>query len=226
MSNEARESAADRNAFQPDHDEWRIEVSSNNRPAQVIIIRHGEKVGDPKKDNDGGRHLSIRGSARAAGLPSLFVAALPQPSCKLSHKDEEFIGAYRPIPTKGNTPRFPTPSCLFATQTSKDSNRPIETVTPLATALGIHIDDDYADDDKDINTMTNAILTESAFAGKTVLVCWHHGNIPNIAKALGISKPPKWDGKVFDRVWQITFPKGKAMLQDSPQMLLYGDSAK
>jgi hypothetical protein len=183
-------------------------------------------VGDPKKDNDGGRHLSIRGSARAAGLPALFVAALPQSSCKLIHRGEEFIGAYRQIPIKGNAPRFATPGFIFATQVSKDSNRPIETVTPLATALGIHIDDDYADDDKDIETLANAILTESAFAGKTVLICWHHGNIPNIAKALGISKPPKWDGKVFDRVWQITFPKGKAMLQDSPQMLLYGDSAK
>jgi hypothetical protein len=201
-------------------------VSSNNRPAQVLIIRHGEKVGNPKKDNDGGRHLSILGSARAGGLPSLFVPALPQSSCKLIHQGEEFIGAYRQIPIKGNAPQFATPGFIFATQTSKNSNRPIETVTPLATALGIHIDDDYADDDKDIKTMSNAILTESAFAGKTVLVCWHHGNIPEIAKVLGISKPPKWDGKVFDRVWQITFPKGKATLQDSPQMLLYGDSAK
>jgi hypothetical protein len=43
---------------------------------------------------------------------------------------------------------------------------------------------------------------------------------------LGIAKPPKWDGKVFDRVWQITFPKGKATLADLPQMLLYGDAAK
>jgi hypothetical protein len=43
---------------------------------------------------------------------------------------------------------------------------------------------------------------------------------------LGIAKLPKWDGKVFDRVWQITFPKGKATLADSPQMLLYDDGAK
>jgi hypothetical protein len=25
-------------------------------PKQVLIIRHGEKVGDPKKDDDGGKH--------------------------------------------------------------------------------------------------------------------------------------------------------------------------
>jgi hypothetical protein len=38
-------------------------------PKQVLIIRHGEKCGDPKKDDDG--NLSVRGSARAAALPSL-----------------------------------------------------------------------------------------------------------------------------------------------------------
>jgi len=58
------------------------------------------------------------------------------------------------------------------------------------------------------------------------LICWHHGKIPDLAKALGVKRPPKWDGKVFDRVWQITYPKGKASLEDLPQMLLYGDSKK
>jgi hypothetical protein len=57
-----------------------------------------------------------------------------------------------------------------------------------------------------------------------VLICWHHGKIPDLAKALGVFNPPKWDGKVFDRVWQITYTKGKASLADLPQMLLYGDS--
>ena len=205
-------------------------MSTINRPSQIFIIRHGEKIGDPKKDNDGGRHLSIRGSARAAGLPSLFAPALPQLSCKLRHHhyegEEEFIGVYRQIPLKGTAPRFTAPDFIFATQMSKHSNRPIETVTPLAAALDQHIDDDYADDDKDIKKMVSAILNEQAFVGKVVLVCWHHGTIPDIAKGLGIAKPPKWDGKVFDRIWQITFPKGKATLTDSAQMLLYGDSAK
>jgi len=100
----------------------------------------------------------------------------------------------------------------------------IETVTPLAAALALHINNGFADNDADINEMATAILNEHAFAGKVVLVCWHHGKIPPLAKALGLARPPKWDGKIFDRVWQITFPKGKATLSDLPQMLLYGDS--
>jgi hypothetical protein len=201
-------------------------MSTNTSPGQVLIIRHGEKVGDPKKDDDGGRHLSIQGSARAAALPELFVPVEPQLSCALHNKAEEFHGSYRQIPIKGKASRFSTPNYIFATQRSKHSKRPIETVTPLATALNLPINEEYGDNAADIKTMTDAILNELAFAGKIVLICWHHGKIPEIAKALGISKPPKWDGKVFDRVWQIKFSKGKAALQDLPQMLLFGDSAK
>ena len=197
---------------------------SNSVPSQVLIIRHGEKVGNPKKEDDGGRHLSIQGSARAAGLPSLFVPAMPQSSCKLQGKSPKFSGDYRPIPIKGTAPRFPTPNFIFATEPSKHSNRPVETVTPSAIALNLFINDRFENTDVDIKKMTNAVLNDPAFTGKIVLICWHHGQIPDVAKALGVAKPPKWDGKVFDRVWQITFPKGKAALADLQQMLLYGDS--
>ena len=201
-------------------------MSTTSGPKQVLIIRHGEKVGDPKKDNDGGRNLSVRGSARAAALPALFVPAMPQSACRLHQETGEFIGSYQQIPLKGSAPKFATPNFIFATERSKHSKRPITTVTPLSTALALPINDRFADNDAEIEKMTDAILHDVTFAGKIVLICWHHGKIPDVAKALGIPKPPKWDGKVFDRVWQITFPKGKATLTDLPQMLLYGDSGK
>lgn len=195
-------------------------------PSSVLIIRHGEKVGDPKKDNDGGNDLSIQGSGRATALPSLFVPAEPQLACEFDFDPPSFAGSYEKIPLKGSRPRFPTPNFIFATQQSKNSKRPIETVAPLAIALGLPIDDGFKDKNEDIKKMTLAILNDFSFAGKVVLICWHHGKIPDIAKALGISRPPKWDGKVFDRVWQITYPKSKASLEDLPQRLLYGDSKK
>src|SRR6266851_6948263 len=124
-------------------------------PSQVLIIRHGEKVGDPKKDDDGGRHLSIRGSARAAALPSLFVPVQPQLSCRVHHGTEEFTCNYPPVPLKGTAPRFTGPNHIFATQASKHSKRPIETVTPLATALKVPLNDGFADNEASIKKMTN-----------------------------------------------------------------------
>ena len=197
-------------------------MATNTQPGQVLIIRHGEKIGDPKKDNGGGRHLSVQGSARAAALPSLFGPTQSQLSCKLDPKVQNFIGSYQQIPLKGSAARFSTPNYILATQISKNSKRPIETVTPLATALNLPLNDGFADNDAAIQKMVNAVLND--YPGSVILICWHHGKIPDIAKALGVSKPPKWNGKVFDRVWQITYSKGKAALKDLPQMLLFGDS--
>src|SRR5271163_2239302 len=50
----------------------------------------------------------------------------------------------------GVRPDLPTPQVLFATHISAHSNRPVQTVTPLAEALHLPIDDsfgykDYAD---------------------------------------------------------------------------------
>jgi hypothetical protein len=42
-------------------------------PVQVLMIRHGEKLGNSSDDIDGGPDPSLRGSARAAALPSLFA---------------------------------------------------------------------------------------------------------------------------------------------------------
>jgi len=113
-----------------------------------MIIRHGEKLGDSSSDKDGGPNLSMRGSARAAALPQLFAPAQPPYGCILSiGKDQKFAGDYASVPSQGTAPRFSTPDFLFATQASKSSNRPVETITPLSAALNLTYDDKHADDD-------------------------------------------------------------------------------
>ena len=182
-------------------------MSTNTLPNEILIIRHGEKLGDPKKDDDGGRNLSIRGSARAVALPSLFSHAMPQLSCKFHAHGGGVVGEYRQIPLKGTAPRFPTPNHIFATEPSKHSKRPLETVLPLATALNLPIHDNVKDEDPGIKKMVSAVLNE--FPGQVVLICWHHGRIPEIAKALGIAKPPKWDGKFSIVSGRLLSRKGK-----------------
>lgn len=193
-------------------------------PVLVMIIRHGEKLGDSSSDKDGGPNLSMRGSARAAALPQLFAPAATPYGCALNiGKNQSFTGVYEAVPLTGSAPRFFTPAFIFATKASNSSNRPVETITPLSAALNLTYDDKHSD--SDYAKVASDILTHSQYAGQVVLVCWHHGNIPNLAAALGVSNPPKWSGSVFDRVWSITFSNGTASLADGAQMLLYGDSS-
>ena len=164
-------------------------------PKQVFIIRHGEKPGDPAVDNVAdGPNLSTKGYERAAAL-AVYVPAT-----------------------------FPKPDFLLAASQSKNSNRPVETITPLAQALGLEINSKHAD--ADYATVAGDILTHPKYAGKEVFVCWHHGNIPKLAKALGVSNPVNpWPGNVFDRVWKVDYSKGQPAFENLPQMLLYGDSS-
>jgi hypothetical protein len=188
--------------------------SASTGPSQVLIIRHGEKLGDSSKDKDGGPNLSTRGSARAAALVQLFSPEASPYDCALSAAEApSFTGEYSSVQTQGTAQRFQTPDFLFATQASTKSNRPVETITPLSAALSLSYDDKHADGDysevaKDMN---------SKYAGKVVLVCWHHGNIPNLATALQVANPPAWPGSVFDRVWVISYTSGVASLTNEPR---------
>src|SRR5580698_9315524 len=98
-------------------------MSNTTGPNLVLIIRHGEKLGDSSSDEDGGPDLSVRGSSRAAALPSLFAPANPEFACALvADGSTGFTGAYSQVDLTGNAPRFATPDFLFATATSKHSN--------------------------------------------------------------------------------------------------------
>jgi len=199
--------------------------NSKSGPSYVMIVRHGEKLGDSSSDKDGGPNLSMRGSARAAALPQLFAPAKTPYGCALSiGKSQGFSGRYVAVKIRGKEPRFLTPAFLITTQASKSSNRPVETITPLSAALNLTYDHKHADGD--YAKVASDILTNSKYVGAVVLVCWHHGNIPNLAAALGVAKPPAWPGTVFDRVWVISYSGGKATLANDAQRLLHGDSSK
>jgi hypothetical protein len=165
------------------------------RPAAVLIVRHAEK---PPVGDDS-VHLAAEGVKRAEALPRLFRAAKNRPG------------------------PFPAPDFIFATKDSKRSSRPAETVAPLARALNRPVNAEFAN--ADVAGLVREILGQPKYAGKTVLICWHHGTTPRLAKELGVADAPEWKGSSFDRVWQITFDaSGKATLRDRPQQLLPGDA--
>jgi broad specificity phosphatase PhoE len=148
---------------------------------------------------DGQMDLSAAGFARAKELPRLFGG----PGAAAPHD-------------------LPRPDFLFATHVSRKSNRPVETITPLSGALGLPISSEIAD--KDFATLATQLLS-GRYAGKVVLVAWHHGSIPGLARALGATPPyDPWPETQFDRVWRIDYRDGKATLRDLPQGLMAGDS--
>ena len=152
-----------------------------------------------EKLTDGRIDLSPVGFERAKRIPELFGEA----------------GAAAPH-------NLPRPEFLFATHQSKKSNRPAETITPLSEVLRLPISAEIEDDD--YATLAKQLLS-GRYAGKVVLVAWHHGKLPEFAKALGTPPPyDPWPDGQFDRVWRIDYRDGKATLTDLPQGLMPGDS--
>jgi hypothetical protein len=114
----------------------------------------------------------------------------------------------------GVRPDLPTPQFIFAAAPSTHSNRSALTVIPLAEALHLQINQDF--EDHKYADLAAEVLS-GRYAGKTVLISWHHGKIPQLAAALG-AKPPydPWPERQFDRIWRIDYINGKATIQDLP----------
>jgi hypothetical protein len=162
-------------------------------PRTILLIRHAEKP-------ESGMDLAPAGFERAKLIPKLF-------------------SGYGRADYPHSLPR---PDFLFATHVSKNSNRPVETITPLSTALNEPISHEIAD--KDFAALVTELMS-GKYAGKVVLVAWHHGSLPGLAKALGATPPyDPWPDTQFDRIWRIDYRDGKAVLTDLPQGLMPGDS--
>jgi hypothetical protein len=186
------------------------EAARNTKfPQQVLIIRHAEKTGE-KSDV----HLSKKGVERADVLFQIFEASKT-----------------RPMP-------FPRPDFIFAAKNSTNSQRPLETIQPLAKKLGFPIDQKYDSkrpkDTEEKGEKENMIGLRAEifgmpkYRGKTILVSWRHSTIPDLAKTLGAKDAPsKWADEVYDRVWQLNYDDvGNVVFLDLPQRLLPGDSEK
>lgn len=150
------------------------------RPAQIVLFRHAEKPAD--KANP---HLSPEGVRRARLLVGFLTT--------------------NPVVNKHGKP-----VAIFATKTTKDDDgqRTQETVAPAAAALKLAVQAPFVG--KDYKRLAKRILGNPAYAGKTVLICWNHDVLPELAAELGVSpKPPAWKGGEYDQVYLITF-RGKA----------------
>lgn len=167
-------------------------------PAQVIVIRHGEK--DPVTFG-----LTQQGFERAGALahyltqtPELIIFGFPAA-----------IFAARPIHASDD----------FTT-------RCIETVTPIATLLNLPVHSPYAPPQEPL--LVDLIMNSSRYDGKNILICWHHTAIANLIRAFGYLPPsaisPVYPNR-YDLTFIMTFPAPIPAV-DAPvecQSLIYCD---
>jgi phosphohistidine phosphatase SixA len=101
---------------------------------------------------------------------------------------------------------FGKPDYIIATARSKHSDRPLETVEPLARAVGVTVQHDIRD--KDFEGLIDEIFSDEAYRGKTVVICWHHGTLPSIAALLGApagSYPDPWPDDTYNVILDFRY---------------------
>ena len=112
------------------------------------------------------------------------------------------------------------PAFLLASHPTGQSRRAVETLEPLAAALHLKIQDQFANDD--FAKLAAKLLKESEFAGKRVLICWTRSFIPNLAIAIGAKNPPVWPATQYDHIWRLQFESAGVTLEDAVQTLPRG----
>lgn len=162
----------------------------DNPPASeditVMIIRHGEKPDSKHKgytdisyQHEDEHSLTANGWVRARDLPT------------------DVFGLPNGTPRAGLT----VPNVVIAADGDEAGERMKQTVSYLCFALGIMPLLTW--DKGQEKALATALKT---MVGKTVVVCWEHGNIPDITKNMGTisPKPPSsWPDDRFDVVFVL-----------------------
>ena len=121
------------------------------------------------------------------------------------------------------------PEDVLVAADSKQSHRPRLTVEPFAKAAKLTIDSRFG------NKQPADLAAElrANHGGKVILVCWHHGQIPALLRAMGAAPETllpngKWPKTVYDWVIMASFDENGHLIPESTRRisehLLQGDS--
>ena len=156
------------------------------------------------EDAGSGHGLSARGAERAEAYKNYFQTF--------------------PVDSKRRQPED-----VLVAADSKQSHRPRLTVEPFAKAAKLPIDSRFG------NKQPADLAAElrANHGGKVILVCWHHGQIPALLRALGAAPETllpngKWPKTVYDWVIMASFDENGRLIPASTKRinehLLPGDS--
>jgi hypothetical protein len=137
---------------------------------------------------DNGSGLSLAGEDRAGGYVNFF---------------NQFTVDSKPLRLNN----------LFAAADSRESCRPRLTIEPLSRALGLPIDTRFKD--KQVQALADTL--QALPPGRQILICWHHGEIPPLLRALGgdpekIVPGGRWPGKVYSWLIQLRYDEQGQLL--------------
>ena len=95
---------------------------------------------------------------------------------------------------------------VFAAADSRSSHRPRLTVEPTAKELGLTVDTQF----KNQQFLELVDKIQSLRQGTNILICWHHGKIPQLLRALGADPEDllpngKWPGDVFGWLIELRY---------------------
>jgi hypothetical protein len=140
-------------------------------PIKIMIIRHAEKP--PKK----GEPLDVQQDGEPGGGKSLIV-----PGWQRAGALNAFFAPYKAAPAN---PAIATPNAIYAASPTDETQRPWETVTPLAAWLN------YTENTPQFNISYSVgggepdLVTDILSRSGNILICWEHDNImPNILGAI------------------------------------------
>ncbi len=176
---------------------------------KIMIIRHAEKppstgapFGVTADGSQDAESLIIEGWQRAGALACLFA------------------------PSRGalQDAQLATPQFLFASESKSGggSKRPVETITPLASKLGLTPTTHK-------KSSLDKVAADAISCGGVALISWQHEDIPSIANIIvgdSTTVPQSWPGDRFDVVWVFNLDgsSNSYSFKQVPQRLLAGDS--
>lgn len=164
---------------------------------QIIVIRHAQKpTRKPKRRgirDDGTpdpESLTVRGWQHAGALAAVFGGTGGSAADPLVARPDVIFAA--------GTGKKRIPSAGGSVKVGSNSRRPLQTVTPMAAALGL----------VPVTTHTKgeeqALVEDAASRAGVILVCWQHQNIPSIGNLIvgdRTTVPQSWPEDRYDLIW-------------------------
>jgi len=102
------------------------------------------------------------------------------------------------------------PDLIIAAAANRRSVRAFLTVRPLSRASGVRICSRFRAHQSE--ALAAMLITDDAFAQKTIVICWTHKELPQLAKMLKARRqdyPDPWDESVFDVILHLRY-RGRA----------------